>query len=75
VGLYKYIPPQRLDILRSGYIRFTPLAELHDPLPLDESAYYAPVSAPVSVSEAEIMDELQQQYQTLPEHIRNMLSL
>lgn len=75
MGLYKYIPPQRLDILRNGYIRFTPIAALCDPLPLDEAAYHLPRTPLRSISAAEIDAELNQQYQALPEHIRSMLSL
>ncbi len=30
--LYKYLPPERIDVLRDGRIRFTPPAALNDPL-------------------------------------------
>lgn len=46
-SLFKYCPPERVDILRSGKIRFTQAAELNDPFEINARPDYnqAPASA------------------------------
>lgn len=43
--LFKYCPPERVDVLRSGKIRFTPAKDLNDPFEINAKPDYSQCNA------------------------------